>query len=426
MRGKLNIFQKTMLMWAGMHPYNAVHAVIINSPPDRERLLRSIRGFIEMNGPGMLSILEDGKTVEFKRGGVAPDVEFIDGAGNSEQKVAQEMQRQINLPFEGRTFMPLRFFVVEGRGFFYLGVTYFHAVSDAVSIIGFIRAIADSYKKGEVLGWEVKPYTRGLTIRETVKVRYLFNWLYDLPAHIRQLRRLFRPEYEDDKDMENGFVLFRIGCSDFKKLRDTARVWKVTVNDLFIAILMKAVAPLAGRRWDQVRRREIAVKSIVDIRRDLDIADAGTMGLFLGAFSVSHDSPESTDLKRLVLEIHLQTEIIKERKLYLGTIPELALSFFLLKRFFAERKEKFYSKYYPHWGGITNINMDRLWGNDAGEGSPVDYIRAVSTGPVVPVVFSITTVRDQVSVGVSYRKAAFSEDAVGGIISRFSGEISGL
>ena len=50
MRGKFNIFQKTMLQWNEMHPYSAVHIVRIPEPLDLTRLTQLIDRELEELG----------------------------------------------------------------------------------------------------------------------------------------------------------------------------------------------------------------------------------------------------------------------------------------------------------------------------------------------------------------------------------------
>ena len=59
--------------------------------------------------------------------------------------------------------------------------------------------------------------------------------------------------------------------------------------------------------------------------------------------------------------------------------------------FSPERRKKFYQKNYPLWGGITNMNLNSLW-TSGQKRVPLDYFRAVSTGPATPLVLSVTTV----------------------------------
>ena len=53
------------------------------------------------------------------------------------------------------------------------------------------------------------------------------------------------------------------------------------------------------------------------------------------------------------------------------------------------------------------MNLNSLWEQD-GRMAPLDYFRGVSTGPVTPLVLSITTVGDRANLGLSYRTTVFS------------------
>jgi hypothetical protein len=132
----------------------------------------------------------------------------------------------------------------------------------------------------------------------------------------------------------------------------------------------------------------------------------GTFGLFLGSFLVAHEIPENIRMTDLVRQIRRQTLRIKERKLYLGTPLQLAIG--RASRFVpVKSRGSVYQRYYPLWGGITNMNLNSMWegGNDR---MPDDYFRAVSTGPATPLVFSVTTAREVLNIGITYRSTVFA------------------
>ncbi|NIP40410.1 MAG: hypothetical protein GTN39_02725 [Candidatus Aenigmarchaeota archaeon] len=187
---------------------------------------------------------------------------------------------------------------------------------------------------------------------------------------------------------------------------------------MFLALLLTSLSPLASKRGKSRRRKKISVASIVNIRKDLFLKGSGQFGVFLSSFSVSHAVPEETGIERLVKDIHIETEKIKRNRLYIRSVAELRTAVFLIRSFFKKRKKRFYAKYFPLWGGITNINLNTLW-SDTGNTVPVDYLRAVSTGHATPLVFSFTTVNDKINVGVSYRKTVFSEADIERIICVF-------
>jgi hypothetical protein len=197
------------------------------------------------------------------------------------------------------------------------------------------------------------------------------------------------------------------------------------LNDIFLALLLKAISPLAQDRVYDSRRKMISVASIVNIRRDFGLDMQNTFGLFLGSFIVTHAVPEGIHIKHLAEDVRRQTLRIKRYQLYMRTTIGLGLSRLLIPLFSPVRQNKFYPKYYPLWGGITNINLNAFW-KHGDEDIPVDYFRAVSTGPVSPLVFSITTVNDVLNIGVSFKPSVFSRGNVDGIIAAFSNSLDAL
>jgi hypothetical protein len=203
----------------------------------------------------------------------------------------------------------------------------------------------------------------------------------------------------------------------------TAKRWGITLNDLFLTLLLKSLSPLAIRRFSAKRRRLMTVASIVNIRRDLGIDSLKTFGLFLGSFVVSHPVPEGISVERLAREIQQQTLQIKEGKLYLATPIDLWFGRILVSLQPPDQRKKFYPKNYPLWGGITNMNLNPLW-EQRGQEREISYFRAVSTGPITPLVLSVTTVKDVANIGLSYKKTVFSEPEIEGFISGFKNYVN--
>ncbi len=162
----------------------------------------------------------------------------------------------------------------------------------------------------------------------------------------------------------------------------------------------------------------MSVGCIVNLRKDLGLDSRRTFGLFLGSFTVTHEVPDGIRLRRLAEEIRRQTAAIKRHRLYLGTPLDLAFARLALRFFSPERQRRFYAKYYPLWGGISNMNLNPLW-EQSGRNAPLSYYRGVSTGPVTPLVLSTTTFGDRVTLGLSYRTAVFSRDDVEALQGRF-------
>jgi hypothetical protein len=405
-----------MLDWNELHPYNAVHVVRVPAALDLPRLREAIQTTLQAFGLTNLSVDREGRACQYGGGPVVSEITVIeDGSGSS---LAAEIERHLNTPFpRGNSFDPFRFFVAPGPGSFSLGLAYFHPVADAESVVWILKRLVAAYRAGASgvssatvdlsSGCPDSPILRhpGVVVRQIAA----------LPAFIRMLRTSCRPRYRDADDLRNGFTHFVLEAAALGWIRTAGKSWGVTLNDLFLALLLHALAPLTADRR-RARRRKMAAGCIVNIRKDLGVKH-GTFGLFLGSFMVAHELREGIGLKELAAAIALQTSRIKARRLYLATPAQLAFANLALRFFSTRGKRSFYQKHCPLWGGITNMNLNTLWEEQAQDG-PLDYLRAVSTGPVTPLVLSVTTVGERVNVGLSYRSTVFSAAEIGQVQRR--------
>ncbi len=426
MKGKLSLFQRTMLLWNKMHPYNAVHVVRIPQPLEISRLTNMIHRQLRNYGLTGLVFDKKQKRFEYDGGSIHIGVKVIKEQEHPLFSLCKEIQDQLNTPFLiKKEFTPFRFFAVSDSASFYLGLVYFHPISDGVSIVFLFKSIVKSYMDREVRNpsFPINLYPGGDLSFFTLNPKYIVAWIFTLPGHIANIRKSFRPRYADINDQHNGFYYFTIDSPEFHQLIKTARKWEVTLNDLFLAMMMKSLSPFASKRIYESRRKKISLASIMNIREDLSIDKDKTFGLFLGFFNLSHRLPEGVRLEQLAKDLHKQTEKIKNHKLYLRTILEMGAALFLISSIFSKRQKKFYSKYYPIWGGLSNMNLNTLW-EQSNEKQRIDYFRAVSTGPVSPLVFSITTVNDVLNVSVSFKTTVFSQEDVERIAFNFSNSLS--
>ena len=421
MPGQLNAFQLSMLQWNDLHPYNAVHVVRIAEPLDLRRLQSAIDQTLE--GMGLTGLLIDRRAASYRYDGGAAGAE-IRLAGTDTRSAwgcEEEIERQLNTPFASDgSFSPFRFFVTTAAGAFSLGLVYFHPVADALSIVPMLKEIVDAYR-------EPRAPSRAVTVD-----RYPRRWaaslyrrpsalaakLASLPGSIRQMRSTCRPAYRDAGDMNNKFVCFSLDQPILAGIIRAAKDWNVTLNDLFLALLLQGLARLATDRAGAGRRRNLALGCIVNTRRDLGLEGKPVFGMFLGSFVVHHAVPAQIQLPDLARAVARQTRAIKQKRLYLGSSLELTFGRLMMALFAERRRKRLYQKHYPLWGGITNMNLNALWPQPE-QSRPVDYLRAVSTGPVTPLVASISTIGHVASIGLSYRTTVFVAPDIGRVIAAF-------
>ena len=428
MRGKLNIFQRTMLQWNGLHPYNAVHVVRVPQPLEMNRLRLMINREMEQFGLTGFSLDKRKGAFQYQGGPVQNEIRMIPVDQGPQSALQKEMEAQLNAPFRDHgDIHPFRFFVIQEEGAFYLGLTYFHVVAGAESIILLLKHFVNKYMGQEPPGFRIPldVYPKGYGALMPRSPQLVLQKFSSVPSMVRILRRSSRLPFHDFRDQSNGISVFSLSSDELQKLLRVGKHWRVTLNDLFLALLLQSLSPFALKRFSASRRRQMTVGSIVNIRRDLGIDSLKTFGLFLGSFVVSHGVPEGISTEQLSREIQQQTLRIKEEKLYLATPIELWVGRLLLSCQSPEHQKSFFPKYYPLWGGITNMNLNPLWEqHDATR--PIDYFRAVSTGPITPLVLSVTTVGDVVNIGLTFKKTVFSLSEIERLISDFRNAINHL
>jgi NRPS condensation-like uncharacterized protein len=429
MKGKLNIPQRTVLLWDDIHPYNAVHVARIPRPLDTERLKHTLDSLLQSYGLTGLSIDRKKNRYHYHGGPAHTEIRVRDGHKDALSSLGTEVQDQLNTRFAQDTvaITPFRFFVVREEGSFYLGLVYYHLISGGDSIIYLLKDIVHCYLKEKTAIPRIPPdlYDRSYSCLPLFHPKNLIEWVTGLPGHIADMRQYYRPRYRDYNDHNVGFTCFSLGPDHYRLLLHRSRQWGVTVNDMFMALMLKSLSPIASKRSSEARRNKLSIASVVNIRRDLSVDNRKSFGMFLGSFNVSHILPDGISLEELVKDVHVQTVRIKKQKLYLQTILEEGLALFLVSFFYGKRRNSFYSKHHPVWGGLSNINLNKVW-DQSEDREAVAYFRAVSTGPATPLVFSPTTVLDRLNIGVSFRTTVFSREAIEKIVSDFTKYITNL
>ena len=90
------------------------------------------------------------------------------------------------------------------------------------------------------------------------------------------------------------------------------------------------------------------------------------------------------------------------------------------------QRQRFHVKNWPVWVGVTMLNVDALWREGAADGTPPVYKRAVSTGPLAPMVVAVSTSGGTFEAGISYRTGAFEDATVVAIAAKVREALRGL
>ena len=410
--GRLNLFQRTMLEWRDLHPYNAVHAVRVAGALTRDAVTRAIDETLEHGGLTGLELDRDAGRYGWHGGRAASALEVVPAGAEWRRALAETFERHLNTPFprDGR-IDPFRFFAVDAGDAFFLGVAYDHFIAGGDSIIVLQNAIVDRHHGKPA---PHAPFARYPRTHWRLFARHPLHFVRGLariPAMAASCRRTMLTRYRSIADGYNAFTFFTLEPADYQTLRAAAKAWGVTLNDALIALLLLAQdAQMPGRDLNK-RRHELGVASIMNLR-DAHAADVrSTFGQFLSSFRVAHPVPPGITLRALAQDVHRATARIKREKLYLTTLGALAVDRIVSRRRTSEQKMGVYARRYPVGAGVSSLNVNALWQPGDGEGVPA-YVRGVPTGPASPIVVAITTSGDTLCAGITYRTSAAGPDDI--------------
>ena len=422
MKGKLNLFQAAMVRWREMHPYNAVHVVHLSRPLDVTRLEVGIRRRLEELGLTGLGLDPRRLRYEWSGGATTATVAVVAGGADALATLHGEIERQLNLAFPaaGR-FDPFRFFVVVvDKASFHLGIAYDHFVAGGDSIVLLLQRFVEDYCGIEHSGPAsprpdlYPPKYRRLFARQAIP---LVRGLASLRVLVASCRRSVRPRYARGEDGYNGVAFFRLDSEEHANLVRTARDWDMTQNDLFLSILLWTLSSQVAERTQAKRRRELAVASIVNVRRDFGAKAANGFVPLLASFRIAHPVPAGMGLRELASFVHAETSRIKRGKLYLQTLLAIGVSGLQWRFLSVEQRQGFHAKNYAVWAGMTPLYLDALWPAACTYPFRLEYVRAVATGPLSPIVVALTTLGEVVQIALSFRTAAFERERVESIMA---------
>ena len=430
MRGRLNLFQRTMLRWRELHPYNAVHAVHVDGTLDVARLETAIQRELERRGITNLTLDAARGRFDYGGGAVPVVLEILPGGANPRSVLCTEIARQLNssFPVDGAVD-PFRFFAVNAQSSFEFALSYDHFVAGGDSIVILLQAIVVRYMaQGSAITAQAVPALYPATFRRLLRhhVGAILRGLPSLPRLALNCRHSHRPRYLRWPDPTNGFTSIRLAAPEFAVVLRTAKEWQVTLNDLLIAIMLQTVSPLAEKRQTARRRVYLSAASIISIRRDVGADVSAWFGQFLSSFRVAHRVPEGIGLRELAQDIHAQSEEWKRRRLYLQTLVVMFYSSVVWRFLGLAQRQRFHVKNWPVWVGVTMLNVDALWREGGVAGPAPSYLRGVSTGPLAPMVVAVTTAGGTLEAGISYRTGAFEVETVNKIAAELLQCLSNL
>ncbi|MGN6369308.1 MAG: hypothetical protein ACTHN5_13695 [Phycisphaerae bacterium] len=433
-RVRLNAFQRLMRRWSHMHPYNAGQVMEVSGVADIERWKRATQEVLGEMGLGPATIDERDEHASFF--GV-PEV-AIEESGAT---LAAFFEEELNRPFAAGD-VPVRFCVLPyvGRNgsteSHYFAAVYDHWIADSRAMRELMHRIFERYRSGETklaaLTLEAPSFRKLFQkhVGRLVRCAALRESLKNCWRH----RRGFRINIPDPLDFHSRFLLRQMPEGLIERVHAFAKQRGASVNDMFIAVLSQTMGVYTHEQRLKRRkkkfhfpRRQVGIGTIVDIRDAASEPLDRVFNLYLSSYTVVLDQPERRDVDAVTREVASTTSRLKK-------------SFATVKGFWAFAMARIWwdmnssprnralllHKMVPVVAGISNVKMTGSWvdrtvsaRDESGKPRVLDYLRISPTGPLIPLVFTLTTIGQRLSLCVTYRTTAFSDEQAREIVGDF-------
>ena len=401
-----NDFQALMRNWTALGPYNAIHLVRLAGAANPERWREAAATPVSQLGFAALG------PVEKKTPGLAETV-----------------RAELNRPCAGND-PPLRFFVIdEPDGTHWFGLTFNHWIADSQSIRFLMRRIFANYMEpGSAAA--LPPMRHCDTPFDVLfgKANRFSSALEGLQKYLRH-RRAFRAGIPDPLDFTAGFQFVRLPGGLIDRIRETAKTNGCSVNDVFVAAAAQTMGRLTAaeragkrRRLFSPARNQVAISVVSDIRPFSREPLDEVFGFYLSYYTALASAPELETLAGLSARISTQTKAAKSmgRTLLFFHGFKIANAWWNACRKPWQRALMFH-KAVPVLGAVSNVNLTDSW--IGREGRVLEYVRVSPAGPLAPVVFTLTTLGNRLTLCVTHRTTIFSNKQAAAIAEEIAGRL---
>jgi hypothetical protein len=412
--GRLNAFQKVMLQWSGLHPYNATHVYKLAGPLRLGALRAALEDTYWQNGLGMVELDADGAGFRYLAGEV-PEIRVLPAPLDGDHRLAPLVAEELNQRFERPRCHPLRFAALDaGRGFHYLLVTYDHWIADSTAARLVLRHVLGRYCRLSIPENDRPLDLYSPTYRQAFAKLGGLGWaraaLRSCGQWLRH-RDACQPAYACAAQMQVNYDLYPTPPGTVAGLKHFARSLGATVHDVILAALGRAMAEVMPRRGGHGNRR-LALGTIVDTRADVQQDIRNTLGAFFGYYRVQCPADEALDLAEMTRRIAALTGPIKAGHRYLDSVVNMRVLGAIWPWLKEAARPNFARRALPFSAAVSNVYLHDTWVDRAGRGQVLEYFRGASTGPMLPLILSPTTLGDQMNVAVTYRTTAFSRSRI--------------
>ncbi|HEY2589228.1 MAG TPA: hypothetical protein VGI81_26020 [Tepidisphaeraceae bacterium] len=414
----LNLFQRLTRRWETIHPYNAAQVMRIGGRMDPGAATALWGEALRALGLGQVRVSDAGR---FRHDAINGQlarfpVRLLPAGTSLDAHLTQELNRRFDDPEEP----PFRPFLLPGADEFHFGVVYQHWIADSVSIRAvlqewFTRTFDPSAARSKPLRQAREGYWNLFATHD--RWRFDQAFLSGFRWHMRY-RRARKVRTAGTGDYPVRVTTYDAPSGLIDGIRTCARGADAKVQD----VLLAAMAEVCDQFVPTQRRKnrpDLAIGSILDLRRHAGVDLSETFGLFLGFSNIVCRRQHLDDWQQLLRAVTAQNRGHRRNGPAQASLMWM-LGAMALDRFLRDDQlYHFYRKELPMLGGLSNVNLNDAWATRYHPEPLREYLRVSPTGPLVPLVFSTTTLGSKLSFALTCRNALLGPDGAAAMAGAF-------
>jgi hypothetical protein len=384
LKGRLNLFQAAMLRWRASYPYNAVARRGAAGPSTRA--LSQAVDAISPRRDRQLALDGERRRYDYVDGPATPTSVFERRRHARACSSARWALLNGRFGDDGSPFAPLRFFAVDSGASFHLGVAYDHFIAGGDSVVALLKAIAARYDgslPADNSTPDIYPRTYAKLFAQNAPAFYIGQYL--LPGMLLRAGRAFRPLYPHGGQQVQRVHLVRARAARARGRR--ARRESVGRHAQRPHACDDAVRNLARGR--AAPRRGPAQPDRDRFGHQPARPDRGgpapRFGQFLSSFLVSHPVPRTSRSKRWHATCTRKPSASSAASSTCRPVsPCVRRPCVAIHDSGAAQADG--CEELSRVGRLSALNVEAIWKGVPGNTPVLHYLRAVSTGPVAPIV----------------------------------------
>jgi hypothetical protein len=410
----LDGLQQMMLRWEEFHPLNAAHIIELGETVAPELATEALHEALRTLRLPLVEFSNNRTQVRYLDadfdGAPAIEVVVVPDDGTGDVTTRETLDDLLNRPFpdEGPHWA-FRFAIIDpATGPTRLLIGYRHAVSDSrgVSLIArcWLRTLFGLSQAGDALNREA-PSSDALFPEQLAPKRALWR----LGLSVRELtqsltcRRPFPTRSEPYRIVADTHGT-RLSLA---RVKQSARTFDVTVQDLFFAALFEGLSLLGADQPRAWFRRCTALYATIDLRKESPVPLDDAFGQWLASLTVRVPTDPAlpfADRARLVAD---QTRAAKASREYRAHAPQLATMARLWDSFPRWYNRISGPRLFPVTSLVSNVNLSDFLDREIAAGFVADYQRFTGTGILTPMMAGLTTVGAHINLTTTRHSNVF-------------------